>query len=70
MMETDVDTRARIALEDFAATRLSYILDETAGEKLSNPEAKFYVGDKYKMQVTSRPLMTPQSFLLTLHAIV
>jgi len=51
MMNTHIDVRSRIELEEFAATRLTYILDEKVGERLMNPEDRFYVGDKYKMSV-------------------
>jgi arginine deiminase len=51
MMETNVDTRARIELEELAATRLTYILAENLDGSLENQEDRFYVGDKYKMQV-------------------
>lgn len=59
MMDTNVDTRARIELEEFAASRLTYILDETLDETLVTPEDRFYVGDKYKMQV-NHPVYQPK----------
>lgn len=51
MMDTNIDTRARIELEQLAATRLTYVLSENLDGSLENPEDRFYVGDKYKMQV-------------------
>lgn len=51
MMDTDTDVRARIELEQLAATKLTYVFTERGDEQIIKPEEKFYVGDTYKMQV-------------------
>ena len=51
MKDTNSDVKARIELENLAASKLKYILAE-GGEQLKlSTEDEYYLGDKYKMLV-------------------
>ena len=45
--------RARVELEDLAASRLSYELAPQCNERLLSQEDRFYIGEEYKRQARS-----------------
>ena len=51
LYDTTRDVRARVELEDLAATRLRYELDPNCEERLLSQADGFYIGDTYKRQV-------------------
>ena len=51
LYDTDSSVRARVELEDLAATRLRYELDPSCDERLLSASDRFYIGDEYKKQV-------------------
>jgi len=51
LYDTTRDVRARVELEDLAATRLRYELDPNCEERLLSQADRFYIGDTYKRQV-------------------
>ena len=51
LYDTTRDVRARVELEDLAASRLRYELDPNCEERLLSQADRFYIGDTYKRQV-------------------
>jgi arginine deiminase len=51
LYDTDACVRARVALEDLAASRLRYELDTACDARLLSAADRFFVGEEYKRQV-------------------
>ena len=51
LFNVDVCVRARLALEDLAASRLRYVLEGACEERLESPADAFFVGEEYKRSV-------------------
>jgi arginine deiminase len=51
LFNVDVCVRARVALEDLAASRLRYVLEGACEARLEAPADAFFVGEEYKRSV-------------------
>ncbi len=51
LFNTEEDVRARVELEDFAARRLTYVLERGCSERLEEPGDVYCVGEEYKRSV-------------------
>jgi len=51
LFNVDTCVRARCALEDLAASRLRYVLENACEERLDSPADAFFVGEEYKRSV-------------------